>query len=198
MSRSAESARETRETRIRCRVDLDGTGTFKVATPIGFFTHMLETLSKHSLIDIELELEGDLEVDQHHSIEDAGLVFGETVLKALGDLRGIRRNGDCLYPMDEVLARCALDLSGRAGCVFRGDFQHRFIGEMESTMVREFFHAVASRLQATLHLEVLTPGNDHHMAEALFKSFAKSLRQAVEIDARVADQVPSTKGTLSS
>lgn len=198
MNRTATVERTTRETSITCTLDLDGTGKAAITTPVGFFTHMLETLSKHSLIDISLNLEGDFHVDQHHGLEDAGLVIGDALKEALGEMRGIRRNGFCLYPMDEVLARCALDISGRAGCVFRGTFEHRFIGEMESTMVREFFHAVASRLQATVHLEVLTPGNDHHMAEALFKSFAKSLRQAVEIDGRARDEIPSTKGTLNT
>jgi len=197
MSRIAEVNRETKETQITCRVNLDGHGEYKINTPIGFFSHMLETFSKHSLIDIELELKGDIEVDQHHSIEDTGLVLGEAILKAMGDGKGIFRNGFCMYPMDEVLVRCALDVSGRAGLTYACEFEHRHIGEMESTMVKEFFHAVISRLLITCHLEVLTSGNDHHMAEALFKGFAKSLRQALSIDVRLEGRIPSTKGTLS-
>ncbi len=198
MSRTAEIKRETKETQISCRVNLDGHGDYKITTPIGFFSHMLETLSKHSLIDIELDLKGDIEVDQHHSIEDAGLVLGDCIKEALGEMKGINRNGFCLYPMDEVLVRCALDISGRAGIVYQGEFQHQLIGEMESTMVKEFFHAIVSRLFVTCHLEVLTPGNDHHMSEALFKAFAKSLKQAVAIDPRLEGRVPSTKGTLNT
>lgn len=198
MTRQAEVRRDTKETKIAVRVNLDGAGLHTVKTPIGFFTHMIETLSKHSLIDIELDLAGDLHVDQHHSVEDAGLALGEAIRKALGDHKGIRRNGFCLYPMDEVLAQCALDLSGRAHCVWNATFQHRHIGELESTMVGEFFKALASRLQANLHLTILTPGNDHHMAEAQFKALAKSLRQAVEIDPRASGAIPSTKGTLTT
>lgn len=197
MTRSSEIARETKETKIHCKVNLDGQGDYNISTPVGFFTHMLETFSKHSLIDIDLTLEGDTHVDQHHSIEDAGLVIGDAIKEALGDAKGIFRNGFCLYPMDEVLVRCALDVSGRAGLVYQGNFEHRHIGEMESTMVKEFFHAIISRLFVTCHLEVLTPGNDHHMAEALFKGFAKSLGQAISIDSRIEGRVPSTKGTLS-
>lgn len=197
MNRIAETKRETSETQITCKVNLDGKGEYNIETPIGFFTHMLETFSKHSLIDIELTLKGDTHVDQHHSIEDTGLILGDTIREALGDAGGIFRNGFCLYPMDEVLARCALDISGRAGLVYNCSFEHRHIGEMESTMVKEFFHAIVSRLFVTTHLEIITPGNDHHMCEALFKSFAKSLRQAVNIDARLEGRIPSTKGTLT-
>jgi imidazoleglycerol-phosphate dehydratase len=198
MSRQAEVNRDTKETQITCKVNLDGVGDYKINTPVGFFTHMLETFSKHSLIDIELTVTGDTDVDQHHTIEDAGLALGEALQKSVGDAKGIFRNGFCLYPMDEVLVRCALDVSGRAGLIYKGKFEHRHIGEMESTMVKEFFHAIVSRLMITCHLEVVTDGNDHHMAEALFKAFAKSLRQALTVDERVKDRIPSTKGTLNS
>ena len=197
MPRIAEVIRETRETQIHCQVDLDGRGNYQIETPIGFFTHMLETFSRHSLIDLNLNVTGDMQVDQHHTIEDTGLVLGDALRQAMGESKGIFRSGFCLYPMDEVLARCALDVSGRAGLTYSGTFEHRHIGEMESTMVKEFFHALVSRLLITCHLEILTPGNDHHMSEALFKSFAKSLRQAVRIDERQRGRVPSTKGTLS-
>lgn len=197
MKRMAEVKRDTKETQISVKVNLDGVGDYKIDTAIGFFTHMLETFSKHSLIDIELTVKGDINVDQHHTIEDTGLALGEAIQKAIGDAKGIFRNGFCLYPMDEVLARCALDVSGRAGLVYACKFEHRHIGEMESTMVKEFFHAIVSRLMLTSHLEIITEGNDHHMCEALFKSFAKSLRQALTVDERVKDRIPSTKGTLN-
>ncbi|NNF07629.1 MAG: imidazoleglycerol-phosphate dehydratase HisB [Candidatus Eisenbacteria bacterium] len=194
--RKAKVERNTNETRISCEVNLDGQGDYEVSTPIGFFTHMLETFSKHALVDLRITVEGDVHVDQHHTIEDTGIVLGEAMTQALADRKGIYRNGSCLYPMDEVLARCALDLSGRSVCVFSGKFEHRFVGELETTMIKEFFHAVAASLKAAVHLEVLTPGNDHHMAESVFKAFAKSLRQAVDLDARIADRIPSTKGVL--
>jgi imidazoleglycerol-phosphate dehydratase len=198
MKRSAEITRETRETKIFCRVNLDGHGESRVETPIGFFSHMLETFSRHSLIDLELSLKGDLHVDQHHSVEDTGLVIGQAVREALGEARGVRRNGFCLYPMDETLVRAALDLSGRAGFFYTASFRERFIGEMESALVREFFQALVSRLFATCHLEALKGGNDHHVAEALFKAFAKALSEALSLDPRLEGRVPSTKGTLST
>ena len=193
--RTADITRNTRETRISLSLSLDGEGRYTVDTGIGFFNHMLEGFARHGFFDLTLKAEGDLEVDDHHTIEDTGIVLGEAIKKALGDKKGIRRYGNCILPMDEVLVLCAIDLSGRPYLSFDAGFPTEKIGDMSTEMVREFFYAISYTAGMNLHIKVLTPGNSHHMAEAMFKSFAKALDQAVSIDPRITD-ILSTKGTL--
>jgi imidazoleglycerol-phosphate dehydratase len=195
--RRAEVKRETGETKIAVGVDLDGTGRADIETGIGFLDHMLTLLARHSLIDIIVRAEGDLHVDDHHTTEDIGIALGQAFRQAVGAKIGIARYADCLMPMDETLARLALDISGRAFLVFRAEFASEKIGTFDTELVREFFQAFASNAQVTLHAEALYGTNSHHIAEALFKGLARVLRQASEIDARSRDAVPSTKGTLS-
>ncbi len=194
--RNAEVKRQTKETRISVRVSLDGSGATRIATGIGFFDHMLDQLGRHSLIDLEIEAEGDLHIDQHHTVEDTGIALGEALRRALGEKRGIRRYADVNLPMDETLTRCALDLSGRAFLVFRTNFHTGKIGDFDTQLVREFFQAFAMNAGITLHIETLYGANDHHIAESCFKAVARALREAVEIDARQSGQIPSTKGTI--
>ncbi len=194
--RTATIARDTRETRIRLTLDLDGTGRYRVATGIGFLDHMVEQLSRHSLIDIALAVEGDLHIDQHHTVEDSALALGEALSTALGDRRGITRYGHAYAPMDETLSRCALDISGRPHFVWRSGFSQPRLGEMDTELFSHWFASFAQTAGITLHLETLYGENNHHIAESLFKATARSLRTAVAIDARVADAVPSTKGIL--
>ena len=194
--RTATIARNTSETRIAVSVDLDGTGAYHVATGIGFFDHMLEQLSRHSLIDLHLRTEGDLHIDQHHTVEDTGLAIGEAVAKALGDKRGIRRYAEALSPMDETLTRVAIDISGRPYLVWKTEFSQKRLGEMDTEMFEHFFHSFAQTAGVTLHIETLYGANNHHIAESAFKGLARALRQAVEIDPRKADAIPSTKGVL--
>jgi imidazoleglycerol-phosphate dehydratase len=194
--RTATIARNTSETRIAVTVDLDGTGAYDVATGIGFFDHMLEQLSRHSLIDLHLRTEGDLHIDQHHTVEDTGLAIGEAVAKALGDKRGIRRYAEALSPMDETLTRVAIDISGRPYLVWKTEFSQKRLGEMDTEMFEHFFHSFAQTAGVTLHIETLYGANNHHIAESAFKGLARALRQAVEIDPRKADAIPSTKGVL--
>lgn len=195
MSRAAEVIRNTKETRIRVRIDLDGGGSYRVNTGVGFFDHMLEGFARHGLFDLEVEADGDLEVDCHHTIEDTGIVLGQAIREAAGDKKGIRRYGDCTLPMDEVLVLCALDLGGRP--YFRSDaeFPSERIGTMDTEMIREFFYAVSYSASMNLHFKMLSSGNSHHMAEGMFKAFAKALDQAVAYDGRITD-VLSTKGTI--
>jgi imidazoleglycerol-phosphate dehydratase len=194
--RNAEVKRQTKETRISVRVSLDGSGATRIATGIGFFDHMLDQLGRHSLIDLDIEAEGDLHIDQHHTVEDTGIALGEALRRALGEKRGIRRYADVHLPMDETLTRCALDLSGRAFLVFRTNFHTGKIGDFDTQLVREFFQAFAMNAGITLHIETLYGANDHHIAESCFKAVARALREAVEIDARQSGQIPSTKGTI--
>ena len=194
--RTATIARNTSETRIAVTIDLDGTGAYDVATGIGFFDHMLEQLSRHSLIDLHLRTEGDLHIDQHHTVEDTGLAIGEAVAKALGDKRGIRRYAEALSPMDETLTRVAIDISGRPYLVWKTEFSQKRLGEMDTEMFEHFFHSFAQTAGITLHIETLYGSNNHHIAEAAFKGLARALREAVEVDPRKADAIPSTKGTL--
>ena len=194
--RTATIARNTSETRIAVTVDLDGTGAYDVATGIGFFDHMLEQLSRHSLIDLHLRTEGDLHIDQHHTVEDTGLAIGEAVAKALGDKRGIRRYAEALSPMDETLTRVVIDISGRPYLVWKTEFSQKRLGEMDTEMFEHFFHSFAQTAGVTLHIETLYGQNNHHIAESAFKGLARALRQAVEIDPRKADAIPSTKGVL--
>ena len=194
--RTAEISRKTTETSISASVNLDGTGTYKVKTGVGFFDHMMEQLARHSLIDITLEAKGDLHIDDHHTIEDSGIALGQAIAKALGDRKGIRRYGSCDLPMDETLSRCAIDVSGRPFLVFKVSFPHAKIGTFDTELVREWFQAFAMNAGITLHLENVYGANSHHIAEASFKALARALRAAVEIDPRQQDRIPSTKGTL--
>ena len=194
--RAATVQRNTSETRIDVTVDLDGTGAYDVATGIGFFDHMLEQLSRHSLIDLHVRTEGDLHIDQHHTVEDTGLAIGEALARALGDKRGIRRYGDALSPMDETLTRVALDISGRPWLVWKAEFTQKRLGEMDTELFEHWFHSFAQAAGITLHVETLHGHNNHHIVESAFKGLARALRQAVEIDPRKADAVPSTKGML--
>jgi imidazoleglycerol-phosphate dehydratase len=194
--RTATVHRATAETRIDVTVNLDGTGTYRVSTGIGFFDHMLEQLSRHSLIDLDVTTVGDLHIDQHHTVEDTGLAIGQAIAEALADKRGIRRYGDALSPMDETLTRVALDISGRPWLVWKTAFTQVKLGEMDTEMFQHFFHSFAQTAGLTLHIETLYGENNHHIAESCFKGVARALRTAVEIDARKADAIPSTKGTL--
>jgi len=194
--RQALVERVTRETRIRGRVNLDGTGRYDVKTGIGFLDHMMEQFARHSLIDLELEAKGDLHIDFHHTTEDTGYVVGEAVAKALGERRGIARWGDALVPMDETLTRVALDVSGRPYLVWKVAFSRPKLGEMDTELFKEWFQAFAQSAGVTLHVETLYGENNHHIVESCYKGLARSLRQAVAIDPRRADAVPSTKGVL--
>jgi imidazoleglycerol-phosphate dehydratase len=194
--RTATISRSTKETSIDVTVNLDGTGSYTIETGIGFFDHMLEQLSRHSLIDLEVKAVGDLHIDQHHTVEDVGIAIGEAVAKALADKKGIRRYGDALSPMDETLTRVALDISGRPYLVWKCEFSQKRLGEMDTEMFEHWFHSFAGSAGLTLHVETLYGKNNHHIVESAFKGLARALRTAVEIDPRKADAIPSTKGTL--
>jgi imidazoleglycerol-phosphate dehydratase len=194
--RKAKVERNTTETRISAAVDLDGSGRYDVATGIGFLDHMLEQLSRHSLIDITLKAEGDLHIDFHHTTEDSGIALGQAVAQALGDRKGVQRFADVLIPMDETLTRVALDLSNRPYLVWRVEFTRDKLGEMDTELFKEWFHAFAQNAGLTLHVENLYGTNSHHIIESCFKGLARALRRAVEIDPRKAGEVPSTKGKL--
>ncbi len=194
--RTATIRRDTSETKIVVTVDLDGTGVYDIATGVGFFDHMLEQLSRHSLIDLHVRTEGDLHIDQHHTVEDTAIAIGQAVAETLGDKRGIRRYGDALSPMDETLTRVALDISGRAWLVWKADFTQKRLGEMDTELFRHWFHSFAQAAGITLHVETLHGENNHHIAESAFKGLARALRTAIEIDPRKGNAVPSTKGTL--
>lgn len=194
--RRAVVERTTKETRIRVAVDLDGTGIYKVSTGIGFLDHMLEQLSRHSLIDLEVEAVGDLHIDFHHTTEDTGIAIGEAVAKALGDRKGIQRYGDALIPMDETLTRVAIDLSNRPYLIWKVNFTRDKLGDMDTELFKEWFQAFAQAAGATLHVENLYGENNHHIVESCFKALARAFRVSVEIDPRKQDAVPSTKGVL--
>ena len=193
--RIAQIQRKTKETDIQVKLNLDGSGNSVINTGIGFFNHMLEGFSKHGFFDLNLNCEGDLAVDCHHTIEDCGIVLGNAIREALGDKSGIKRFGSCILPMDESLVLCAIDLSGRPYLVFDGEFTTEKIGYMDTEMVKEFFYAISYSAGMNLHIKVLTPGNNHHMAEAMFKAFARALDEAVSRDPRV-QGILSTKGSL--
>ena len=194
--RQASIERKTTETKIRVALDLDGGGRYAVKTGIGFLDHMLEQLSRHSLVDLEVEAEGDLHIDFHHTTEDVGIAIGQAVARALGERKGIRRYGSALVPMDETLTRVALDLSNRPTLVWKVVFPHDKVGVMDTELFKDWFAAFAQAAGATLHVETLYGDNSHHIVESCFKALARALREAVEIDPRKADAVPSTKGTL--
>ena len=195
MTREAFAERNTKETQIRMKLNLDGTGVSQISTGIGFFDHMLDGFTRHGLFDLSLDVQGDLQVDDHHTIEDTGIVLGTVIREAVGDKKGIRRYGSFILPMDETLVLCAVDLCGRPYLSWDAQFPTEKIGAMSTEMVREFFYAVSYSAQMNLHMKVITPGNSHHMAEAMFKSFAKALDMAVSFDPRITD-VLSTKGSL--
>ncbi|TBW41255.1 imidazoleglycerol-phosphate dehydratase HisB [Siculibacillus lacustris] len=194
--RSATVSRTTKETAITVTVDLDGTGTYDVATGIGFFDHMLEQLSRHSMIDLTVRATGDLHIDQHHTVEDVGIALGQAVKRALGEMKGITRYADVHLPMDETLTRCAIDVSGRPFLVFEIPFSKAKIGEFDTELFEEWFRAFAFNAGVTLHLTTLYGVNNHHMIESAFKALARALRAAVAVDPRAANAVPSTKGRL--
>lgn len=195
--RRARVVRKTNETDIAVSVNLDGTGMSKIATGIGFLDHMLDQVARHGLIDMEIAARGDLHIDMHHSAEDVGITLGQAIAQALGERRGIRRYASSDLPMDEALTRVAVDVSGRPFLVWRVDFPSEKIGAMDTELFREFFQALSQHAKITLHVECAYGDNSHHIAESCFKGLARALRSAFEIDPRAADQVPSTKGTLS-
>lgn len=195
-TRKATLSRKTKETDISVSINLDGTGKYDVQTGIGFFDHMLEQLSKHSLIDLTIKAKGDLHIDGHHTVEDVGLALGQALKDALGDKKGINRYGYAYVPMDETLGRVALDLCNRPHLIFNVNFTQEMLGEMQTELFREFFHAFAQTGGITLHLENLYGINNHHIIEGLFKATAKALRMAVSIDPRAEGILPSTKGAL--
>lgn len=195
--RKATIDRKTTETEISVTVDLDGTGAYDVKTGVGFLDHMLEQLARHSLIDIALKARGDLHIDFHHTAEDSGIAIGQAVAKALGDRKGIRRYGSSDLAMDGTLTRAAIDVSGRPFLVWKVEFTAPKIGEFDTELVREWFQAFAINAGVTLHVETFYADNSHHIAESCFKAVARALREALEIDDRQKDRVPSTKGTLA-
>ena len=197
MARTATISRNTNETEIAVNVDIDGTGTFKIATGVGFFDHMLEQLSKHSLIDMTVNAKGDLHIDDHHTVEDCGIALGQAINEALGDRRGICRYASFDLPMDEAMTSAAIDVSGRPFLVWDVDFPREKIGTFDTELVREFFNALAQAARITLHVKTHYGVNAHHIAETCFKAVARALRLATEMDPRMGDAIPSTKGTLS-
>mgnify|MGYP000374212843 CR=1 FL=1 len=194
--RTASITRTTAETNISVEVNLDGTGTYDNQTGVGFFDHMLDQLSRHALIDMTVRCEGDLHIDDHHTVEDVGIALGQALTQAMGDKRGINRYGSCLLPMDDALVRAALDLSGRPFLVWNVALPTAKIGAFDTELVREFFQAFSTHGGITLHVDQLHGVNSHHIAEAAFKAVARALRDALEADPRKADAIPSTKGML--
>ena len=194
--REGKITRSTKETEVTVAVNLDGSGRAEIATGIGFLDHMLDLLARHSRIDLAVKAKGDLHIDQHHTTEDVGIVLGQTVKKALGDMRGITRYADVHVPMDETLTRVAIDISGRPVLVFRVEFPRDKIGEFDVDLVREFFQAFATNAGVTLHIETLYGDNSHHVAESCFKGLARALRAAVALDPAAKNEIPSTKGSL--
>jgi imidazoleglycerol-phosphate dehydratase len=196
--RQAEIRRNTLETQIRVRVDLDGTGRGRFATGVPFLDHMLEQISRHGMIDLEVEATGDLQIDAHHTVEDIGITFGQAVARALGDKQGLTRYGHAYVPLDEALSRVVVDLSGRPGLSFGVSFTRAWIGQFDVDLVREFFQGFVNHALVTVHIDNLRGDNAHHQAETVFKAFARALRAATTVDPRAAGAIPSTKGTLSN
>ena len=197
MTRTATIERKTKETAIKATVNLDGTGTYRIATGVGFLDHMLEQLARHGLIDIDLEATGDLHIDFHHTVEDVAIVLGQAIAKALGDKAGITRYASVELPMDEALTRVAIDVSGRPYLIWRVDFTRPKLGEMDTELFREWFQAFAQNAGITLHIENVYGENNHHIAETCYKGLARALRAAIAPDPRQAGRVPSTKGSLT-
>ena len=196
MARQSELSRDTLETRIQVRINLDGTGQSRLETGIPFLEHMLDQVARHGLIDLEVLAEGDLHIDAHHTVEDIGITLGQAFCQALGDKRGIRRYGHAYVPLDEALSRVVIDFSGRPGLEYHVDFQRSHIGDFDADLFHEFFQGFVNHVPATLHVDALRGRNAHHIAETLFKAFGRALRMALEPDPRMADQIPSTKGSL--
>jgi imidazoleglycerol-phosphate dehydratase len=194
--RVAEVRRDTKETQVSVRVDIDGGGVAKLATGIGFFDHMLDQLARHALIDLEIDARGDLHIDGHHTVEDIGITLGQAVARAVGDKRGIRRYGHAYVPLDEALSRVVVDFSGRPGLHMDVRFKAATIGGFDSQLAHEFFQGFANHAGVTLHIDNLKGDNAHHQCETIFKAFARALRDALELDTRGAGTVPSTKGSL--
>jgi imidazoleglycerol-phosphate dehydratase len=194
--RIAEVARNTAETKITVKVNLDGTGRASLATGIGFFDHMLDQIARHGLIDLDIKADGDLHIDGHHTVEDVGITFGQAVAKAIGDKKGIRRYGHAYVPLDEALSRVVIDFSGRPGLVMNVPFKSGMIGTFDSQLAHEFFQGFVNHAFVTLHIDNLRGENAHHQCETVFKAFARALRFALELDPRSAGTIPSTKGSL--
>ncbi len=194
--RRASVSRDTKETQIALSVNLDGTGVANLATGLPFFEHMLTQIARHGLIDLDVQAKGDLEVDAHHTVEDVGIVLGQAITQAVGDRTGIQRYGHAYIPLDEALSRAVVDFSGRPGLEYRVDYVRGRIGDFDVDLLREFFQGLVNHAQITVHLDNLRGNNAHHQAETLFKAFGRALRMAVTPDARMAGQVPSTKGSL--
>lgn len=196
MQRTAEIERNTAETQIKVRVNLDGKGDATLITGVPFLEHMLDQIARHGLIDLEIEAKGDLHIDGHHTVEDIGITLGQALAQALGDKQGIRRYGHAYVPLDEALSRVVIDLSGRAGLEFQVDFPRARIGEFDTELVYEFFQGLVNHAGMTLHVDCLRGRNAHHIAETVFKAFGRALRMALEADLRMEGNVPSTKGAL--
>jgi imidazoleglycerol-phosphate dehydratase len=194
--RIAEVTRNTAETRVRVKVNLDGTGQARLSTGIGFFDHMLDQIARHGLIDLDIESDGDLHIDGHHTVEDVGITLGQAIHKAVGDKKGIRRYGHAYVPLDEALSRVVVDFSGRPGLVMNVPFKSGMIGTFDSQLAHEFFQGFVNHAFVTLHIDNLKGENAHHQAETVFKAFARALRSALERDPRAAGMIPSTKGSL--
>jgi imidazoleglycerol-phosphate dehydratase len=194
--RTAEITRNTAETQIAVRVNLDGTGQARLATGIGFFDHMLDQIARHGLIDLEIDAKGDLHIDGHHTVEDVGITLGQAVYQAVGDKKGIRRYGHAYVPLDEALSRVVIDFSGRPGLVMNVPFKSGMIGTFDTQLAHEFFQGFANHAFVTLHIDNLRGENAHHQCETVFKAFARALRSALEFDPRAAGTIPSTKGSL--
>ena len=194
--RTAEVSRDTAETKIKVRLNLDGTGESKLATGIGFFDHMLDQIARHGLIDLDVQCEGDLHIDGHHTVEDVGIAIGQAVKQAVGDKRGLTRYGHSYVPLDEALSRVVVDFSGRPGLVLDAHFTSGMVGAFDTQLIHEFFQGFVNHALVTLHIDNLKGANAHHQAETMFKAFGRALRMALERDPRMAGTIPSTKGTL--
>jgi len=194
--RTAEITRNTAETQITVRVNLDGTGKAKLATGIGFFDHMLDQIARHGLVDLDIAAKGDLHIDGHHTVEDVGITLGQAVYKAVGDKKGIRRYGHAYVPLDEALSRVVIDFSGRPGLIMNVPFKSGMIGTFDTQLAHEFFQGFVNHAFVTLHIDNLRGENAHHQCETVFKAFARALRSALELDPRAAGTIPSTKGSL--
>jgi imidazoleglycerol-phosphate dehydratase len=194
--RKGDVTRNTNETKIRVAINLDGTGVAKLATGIGFFDHMLDQIARHGLIDLEIDAQGDLHIDGHHTVEDVGITLGQAMAQAVGDKKGLRRYGHAYVPLDEALSRVVIDFSGRPGLHMRVDFKSGMIGALDTQLVYEFFQGFSNHAGVTLHIDNLEGDNAHHQCETIFKAFARALRMALEIDPRASGVIPSTKGSL--
>jgi imidazoleglycerol-phosphate dehydratase len=194
--RQAQVTRNTLETKIEVRLNLDGSGKSKLATGIGFFDHMLDQVARHGMVDLEIKAKGDLHIDAHHTVEDVGITFGQAFSQAIGDKKGIRRYGHAYVPLDEALSRVVIDLSGRPGLEYSVDYARGLVGDFDVDLVHEFFQGFANHALVTLHIDNLKGRNAHHQAETIFKAFGRALRMAVELDARAGGILPSTKGSL--